>query len=76
MTSGYIKPVTRTLALLLTLNCLLALPLFAQVTTADITGRVLDQQGAAVPNATITARNTATGQTRTTTTGDEGNYTL
>ncbi|MGI8998001.1 MAG: TonB-dependent receptor domain-containing protein, partial [Pyrinomonadaceae bacterium] len=42
----------------------------------DITGRVLDQQGAAVPNATITARNTATGQTRTTTTGDEGNYTL
>ena len=76
MTSGYIKPVTRTLALLLTLNCLLTLPSFAQVTTADITGRVLDQQGAAVPNATITARNTATGQTRTTTTGDEGNYTL
>ena len=48
----------------------------AQVTTADITGRVLDQNGAAVPNATITARNTGTGQTRTAQTSTDGNYTI
>ncbi len=54
----------------------LALPVFAQVTTADITGRVLDQQGAAVPSATITARNTATDLTRTATTDEGGEYTI
>ena len=48
----------------------------AQVTTADITGRVLDQNGAAVPNATITARHTGTGQTRTAQTSTDGNYTI
>jgi Carboxypeptidase regulatory-like domain/TonB dependent receptor len=51
-----------------------AVPVFAQVTTADITGRVVDQNGGAVPNATVTARHTGTGQTRTTQSDDEGNY--
>ncbi|MDQ3135524.1 MAG: TonB-dependent receptor, partial [Acidobacteriota bacterium] len=76
MTSNHVKIVARSLALLFTINCFLSLPALAQATTADITGRVLDQQGAAVPNAMITARNPATGQTRTTTTDEEGNFTL
>lgn len=48
----------------------------AQVTTAGITGRVLDQNGAAVANATVTARHVGTGQTRTAQTDDQGMYTI
>src|SRR5687768_7721593 len=33
----------------------------SQATTGDIEGRVLDPNGAVVPNATVTARNEATG---------------
>ena len=57
-------------------SLLLAAPVAAQVTTADITGRVLDQNGAAVASATITARNTSTGQERTSQSDQQGNYTL
>src|SRR5918993_1011147 len=57
-------------------SILFASPAAAQVTTADITGRVVDQNGAAVANATITARNTATGQERTVQSNQDGNYTL
>ena len=48
----------------------------AQVTTGNITGRVLDQNGAAVANATVTARHVGTGQTRTAQTNEEGVYTI
>ncbi len=51
-----------------------ATPAFAQVTTAAMTGRVIDQNGAAVANATITARHTGTGQTRTAQSNDQGDY--
>jgi hypothetical protein len=37
---------------------------------------VLDQNGAAVPNATVTARHTGTGQTRTAQTNEEGDYSI
>lgn len=57
-------------------SLLLAAPTAAQVTTADITGRVLDQNGAAVANVTLTARNLATGQERTTQSDQQGSYTL
>lgn len=60
----------------LLVSLLLAAPTAAQVTTADITGRVLDQNGAAVANVTITARNLATGHERTTQSDQEGNYTI
>ena len=40
---------------------MLAVPAAAQQTTGNITGRVLDDQGAAVPGATVTATSTATG---------------
>jgi hypothetical protein len=48
----------------------------AQVTTADITGRILDQNGAAVPNATITATNASTSLSRSTQSNDDGNFTI
>jgi hypothetical protein len=47
---------------------------FAQQTTGNITGRVVDQQGAAVPGASITVKNPATGLTRTETSDAEGAY--
>ena len=43
----------------------LAAPLMAQQTTGNITGRLVDAQGAAVPGVTVTAKNAETGLTRT-----------
>ncbi|MGH9937217.1 MAG: carboxypeptidase regulatory-like domain-containing protein, partial [Blastocatellia bacterium] len=48
----------------------------AQVATGDLTGRVLDAGGAVVPGATVTARNTGTGLTRTATSNEDGDYTI
>ena len=48
----------------------------SQSDAADLRGYVRDQQGAVVANATVTARNPATNQSRTTTTNDEGFYQL
>ncbi|HXG83015.1 MAG TPA: carboxypeptidase regulatory-like domain-containing protein [Pyrinomonadaceae bacterium] len=45
-------------------------------TSGQITGNVTDQSGAAVPDATITVTRVETGETRTVTTSDDGNYTL
>jgi hypothetical protein len=49
-------------------------PAQAQATTGTIDGRVLDQSQAAVPGATITARNEATGSTRTALVSSTGTY--
>lgn len=57
-------------------SLLLTAPVAAQVTTADITGRVLDQNGAAVANVTITARNINTGLERTAQSDHNGHYTI
>jgi len=59
--------------LLVLLGCASA---FAQQTTGTITGRVLDQQGAAIPGVTVTAKMASTGFTRTETTDAEGLYRL
>ena len=66
----------RLAALLLGLSALISTSAFAQQTTGNITGRVLDAQGAAVPGATVTARNAATGFTRTVASDAEGMYRL
>ena len=63
-------------ALLLALSALISTSAFAQQTTGNITGRVLDAQGAAVPGATVTARQPTTGFTRTVTSDEEGVYRL
>jgi outer membrane receptor protein involved in Fe transport len=54
----------------------IALPAAAQQTAGNITGRVLDDQGAAVPGATVTATNPQTGFVRTEVSDAEGIYRL
>src|SRR3954471_19339785 len=49
---------------------------FAQQTTGTITGRVVDEQGAAIPGATVTAKSASTGFIRTETSDAEGIYRL
>src|SRR5581483_3385616 len=48
----------------------------AQTETGQITGTVLDPSGAAIPNATITAKSPATGVTRTVKSAGTGIYTI
>src|SRR5437763_2441291 len=71
-------PLTTKLFALAACSVLMAASLFAQsqATTGDIEGRVLDPNGAAVPNATVTGVNQATGFERTVTADGEGNYRL
>jgi hypothetical protein len=47
---------------------------FAQTGTSNITGTIRDSNGAAVPGATVTAKNEATGVSSTQTTTDSGLY--
>ena len=54
----------------------LGAPVAAQQTTGNITGRIVDDQGAAVPGVSVTARNAQTGFTRTDTSDAEGIYRL
>jgi hypothetical protein len=60
-------------AIVLLLSCASA---FAQQTTGNVTGRVLDAQGAAIPGATVTAKSAATGFTRMEVSDPEGLYRL
>ncbi len=48
----------------------------AQASAADLSGTVVDPNGAVVPGANVTAKNLGTGITRSTTTGDDGSYRL
>src|SRR5262249_55852623 len=60
-------------AMVLLLSCASA---FAQQTTGNITGRVVDQQGAAVPGVTVTAKSPETGFRRSEVSDAEGLYRL
>ena len=60
-------------AIILLLTCA---SVFAQQTTGTVTGRVLDQQGSAVPGTTVTAKSPSTGFTRTEASDAEGVYRL
>lgn len=48
----------------------------SQATSGDIEGRVLDPNGAAVPNVTVTATNQDTGFNKSVNSDDDGNYRL
>lgn len=53
------------------------LPVFGQVTTTgSIVGTVTDPTGAVVPNASITAKNKATGKESSATSSDNGNFNI
>jgi len=54
----------------------LASSLFGQAATASITGRITDASGAAIPNATLTIKNTATSATQTASSDEQGRYAL
>ena len=64
------------LTVLLVAAAVLATPwsAWAQSDTGVIDGRVVDQTKAAVPGATITARNVATGFSRSAVSGEQGTY--
>jgi hypothetical protein len=66
--------IERTLLALVSLFLLSGIHVAAQLTTGTITGTVTDQSGAAVPGASVSAKNTETGLTRTTVTGPTGRY--
>jgi hypothetical protein len=51
-------------------------PVWAQGVTGTLQGKVIDEQGLALPGATVTVQNLATGFRRTTTTDAEGSYRL
>jgi hypothetical protein len=59
----------------LLLLCLLSIPVVAQV-SATLSGRVTDPTGAVVPGATVTAKDTDTGLSRTSITDAAGRYEL
>ena len=48
----------------------------AQTFRGTILGTIIDSSGAAIPGATVVIKNQGTGQTRTTTSGDAGTYTV
>jgi hypothetical protein len=58
----------------LVLSMLISLPVSAQVVGATLSGTVTDAQGAAIPNAKISIKNTSTGVTRDITTNESGAY--
>src|SRR6478672_2680006 len=66
----------RIIAALMVVGLFMATPLAAQQTTGNITGRLVDDQGAAVPGVTVTAKNAQTGFARTDTSDAEGVYRL
>jgi hypothetical protein len=66
----------RLAVVLFSLFALVSTSALAQQTTGSITGQVLDTQGAAIPGATVTARNVATGFARTAVSDAEGIYRL
>ena len=61
-------------AALLTLLAVVSPRMFSQTETGSISGTVTDPSGAVVTNATVTAKNTATGAVRTATTSSAGTY--
>ena len=61
--------------LLVLVGTMTAPSLMAQsLVSGDLTGTVTDPSGAVVPNATVTLKNSGTGQTRTSTTSNSGAY--
>ncbi|MBL8142368.1 MAG: TonB-dependent receptor [Acidobacteria bacterium] len=68
------KTVLRCTAILAILLLGVAPAAVAQVTTADVVGRVVDSSGGALPGATVTVTHTGTGAVRTSVTNDTGDY--
>src|SRR6266542_1858897 len=74
LTGGIRMNTFRRLAAAALLLLVAAAPAFAQGTTGSIEGRISDEQGLALPGATVFARNTATGFARSVVTDATGIY--
>ena len=61
---------------LLVLSLLFALPVFAQTYRGAVRGNIYDPNGQAMPGAAVTITNTTTGESRTATTGDQGEFAI
>ena len=69
------KPTYRTLFLLV-LSLVFALTAVGQTYRGAVRGTIYDPNGAAMPGATVTITNTTTGEARTATTGEQGEYAI
>jgi hypothetical protein len=67
---------SRTICICFVLGFFLSLRAFSQLITADILGTVTDSAGALLPNAKVTALNTATSEARTTQTTASGDFVI
>jgi hypothetical protein len=65
---------TRRVLCAVALGLFLAAPVRAQITTADLVGRVTDTSGGVLPGATVTLTNEGTRDVRVAATGDGGDY--
>ena len=54
--------------------CFLSSVAFAQTTSTEILGSVLDPSGASIPGASVVLRRASTGETRQAVTNKDGNY--
>jgi len=70
------RTICGSLLFLLVLLAVLTPEVYAQAEMGQITGTVLDQSGAAVPNANVNVKETGTGVTRSAVTGATGAYTV
>ncbi len=61
-------------SILFVVSVLLSAPAWAQLSTAELNGRVTDSSGAVLPGVTVTATQTATGLVRTAVTDENGAY--
>jgi len=68
------RPRTLSLSLALYMLVVFTSGVAAQVTTADIVGRVVDSSNAVLPGASVTVQNVATGDVRSQPTGQTGDY--
>src|SRR6185503_10937175 len=76
---GMTRPATSRAVLpsiLFVVSVLMSAPAWAQLSTAELNGRVTDSSGAVLPGVTVTATQTATGLERTAVTDGEGAYLL
>jgi Carboxypeptidase regulatory-like domain/TonB dependent receptor len=71
-----LKPLIYACLLLLCMAALLSAPLWAQVIYGSVVGTVIDNSGAAVPDAVVLITDTQTNDVRTVQTNDGGNYTV
>ncbi|HWN98473.1 MAG TPA: carboxypeptidase-like regulatory domain-containing protein, partial [Blastocatellia bacterium] len=74
MRNQYKRTLVSIVSLALILMSLAPAMLAAQQPTGSVEGTVTDAQGAIVPGATVTIRDTGTGFSRTATTSDSGHY--